>query len=117
MAVRRIVADIAAEDPAAAHAFYVGVLGLEPVMDLGWIVTFAALGAAAAPQVSVARKGGAGTPVPDLSVEVDDLDAVLARARAAGFAPEYGPVAEPWGVRRAFLRDPFGKLVNVLQHA
>jgi len=27
-----------------------------------------------------------------------------------------GPAHEPWGVRRFFVRDPFGKLVNVLSH-
>jgi hypothetical protein len=39
-----------------------------------------------APQISFAREGGSGTPVPDLSIEVDDLDEVLQRAKAAGFA-------------------------------
>jgi uncharacterized glyoxalase superfamily protein PhnB len=34
----------------------------------------------------------------------------------AGYAIEYGPADEPWGVRRFFVRDPFGKLVNVLMH-
>jgi len=29
-------------------------------------------------------------------------------------APEYGPADEPWGVRRFYCRDPFGKLVNIL---
>lgn len=29
---------------------------------------------------------------------------------------EYGPADEPWGVRRFYVRDPFGKLVNVLAH-
>ena len=23
---------------------------------------------------------------------------------------------EPWGVRRFFVRDPFGKLVNIVSH-
>jgi hypothetical protein len=40
-------------------------------------------------------------PTPDLSIDVDDLHAALAR-----IAIEYGPVAEPWGVRRFFVRDP-----------
>lgn len=31
-------------------------------------------------------------------------------------AVAYGPVAEPWGVRRAYLRDPEGNLINVLCH-
>ncbi|MEN0075000.1 MAG: VOC family protein [Paracraurococcus sp.] len=115
MAVRRIVANIAAEDLSAAAGFYGAVLGLDCVMDQGWIVTFAAPGAAP-PQVSIAREGGNGTPVPDLSIEVDDLEAVLDRAQAAGCAIAYGPVREAWGVRRFFLRDPFGRLLNILQH-
>ena len=115
MAVRRIVANIAAPDPGAAKAFYGGILGLDVVMDMGWIVTFAA-DTAGTPQVSIASEGGSGAPVPDLSVEVDDPEEVLARAEAAGLRPEYGPVTEPWGVRRFFLRDPFGRLVNILAH-
>ncbi|MBL8895444.1 MAG: glyoxalase, partial [Rhizobiales bacterium] len=40
MKVRRIVANIATNDVAAAKRFYGDVLGLEPLMDLGWIVTY-----------------------------------------------------------------------------
>ena len=116
MTVRRVVANIAAENVAAAQAFYGDVLGMQVVMDLGWIMTFAAE-ALATPQVSVASEGGSGTSVPDLSIEVDDLDAVYARVSAGGFAVEYGPTVEPWGVRRFFVRDPFGRLVNILAHA
>lgn len=29
---------------------------------------------------------------------------------------EYGPADESWGVRRFYVRDPFGKLVNILAH-
>ena len=113
--VRRIVANIAVDDPARAEAFYGGILGLRKAMDHGWIVTFA--GTAAAPaQVSVATEGGSGTPVPDLSIEVDRLQPVLDRLAAAGIVPDYGPAVEPWGVRRVFVRDPFGRLVNILQH-
>ena len=115
MAVKRVVPDIAATDPGRARAFYEDVLGMEVAMDMGWIVTFAA-DAAAAPQISIAIEGGSGTPVPDVSVEVDDLDATLQRAREHGFAITYGPVHEPWGLRRFFVRDPFGRLVNVLEH-
>ena len=71
----------------------------------------------ASAQVSIMTEGGSGTPVPDLSIEVDDLDAALARVKAAGIAIEYGPADEPWGVRRFYVRDPFGKLVNILVHA
>jgi catechol 2,3-dioxygenase-like lactoylglutathione lyase family enzyme len=116
MPVRRITANIATADVGRAKAFYAELLGLELVMDLGFIQTFAAAGAAAPPQVSVASEGGSGTPVPDLSIEVDDLDALHARILAAGLPIAYGPVREPWGVRRFFVRDPFGRLLNILAH-
>jgi catechol 2,3-dioxygenase-like lactoylglutathione lyase family enzyme len=91
------------------------VLGLDELMDHGWIVTYGTDGEAKV-QVSIASEGGSGTTVPDLSIEVDDVDAALARVRDAGFAIEYGPADEPWGVRRFFVRDPFGKLINILAH-
>lgn len=115
MIIKRIVANIAAADMSKARQFYVDVLGLDVVMDLGWIVTFASP-EQMAPQVSVAKEGGSGTSVPDLSVEVDDLDEALKRVRAAGLAIEYGPAIEDWGVRRFYVRDPFGRLVNILVH-
>ena len=116
MAVRRIVANVATADLGAAASFYADVLGLRIVMDLGWIVTFAGDGVTA-PQISFAEHGGSGAPVPDLSIEVDDLDATYARAVAGGAVIAYPLTDEPWGVRRFFVRDPFGRLVNVLAHA
>jgi catechol 2,3-dioxygenase-like lactoylglutathione lyase family enzyme len=68
-------------------------------------------------QMSFMAEGGSGTPVPDISIEVDDLDEALRRVRAGGFAVEYGPADEPWGVRRFYVRDPFGRLVNILSHS
>ncbi|MCO5396970.1 glyoxalase superfamily protein [Ralstonia soli] len=116
MAVRRIVPNLYAADPARARAFYAELLGLEAVMDHGWIVTFANTHATMAPQVSIASEGGAGTPVPGLSVEVDDVDAVHARAQALGVEIVYAMTDEPWGVRRFYVRDPFGNVVNILAH-
>jgi uncharacterized glyoxalase superfamily protein PhnB len=49
--------------------------------------------------------------------DVDDVDTAFDRMKSAGFPIEYGPVDEPWGVRRFYVRDPFGKLINVLAHA
>ena len=115
MAVRRIVANIAATDSGLARAFYQTLLDLKVVMDHGWIVTFASEGSAA-PQISIMSEGGAGTPVPDLSIKVDDVDDIHTRAVSAGFEIVYGITDEPWGVRRFFVRDPFGKLVNILSH-
>jgi catechol 2,3-dioxygenase-like lactoylglutathione lyase family enzyme len=115
MKVKRIVANVASPEPARAQRFYHDVLGLELVMDLGFIVTFASAEKMSA-QLSVLSEGGSGAPIPDLSIEVDDLDEALHRVRQAQIAIEYGPAEEPWGVRRFFVRDPFGKLLNILAH-
>ncbi|RWA63344.1 VOC family protein [Mesorhizobium sp.] len=115
MKVKRIVANIATQDTAAAKHFYQDVLGLDVLMDLGWIATYGSQETMTI-QVSFMAEGGSGTPVPDLSIEVDDVDAALAAMRKAGFAIEYGPADEPWGVRRFYVRDPFGRLVNILSH-
>ena len=115
MTVKRVVANIATDRADAARAFYGDLLGMTVAMDLGWIVTFAGSGDAA-PQISFATEGGSGTPVPDLSIEVDNLDEIHQRLTAAGHQLEYGPATEPWGVRRFFVRDPFGRLLNILSH-
>lgn len=115
MKVLRIVANVETPDVAAAQAFYGDLLGLDLLMDHGWIRTYGAP-ARMDVQMSVASEGGSGTPTPALSIEVDDLDAAIERFRRAGHAFEYGPADEPWGVRRFFVRDPFGRLVNILAH-
>ena len=74
------------------------------------------MGLEAPAQLSFAREGGSGTDVPDFSIEVDNFDEVRDRIVAAGLPIEYGPTVESWGVRRLFVRDPFGKLVNILSH-
>ena len=84
MAVKRIVPNIASDQLEKAKSFYAEILDMEVVMNLGWIVTFAAT-SNANPQVSVATEGGSGTSVPDLSVEVDNFDEVLLRVRRSGF--------------------------------
>ncbi len=115
MAVKRIVMNINGKILEDAKRFYGDILDMELVMDHGWIVTYAS-DSHMTPQISIACEGGSGTPVPDLSIEVDNLDEVYRRASASGLPIEYGPTTEPWGVRRFFARDPFGRLVNILNH-
>lgn len=116
MRVSRIVTDLQSDDPQALAGFYQGLLGLDIVMDQGFVVTLQ--GAETGPvQLTVLSGGGSGAPAPALSVEVDDLDAVIARMADMGVEAEYGPVTEPWGVRRLFVRDPEGTLVNILTHS
>lgn len=113
--VQRIVANVGAVDPVLAEKFYADILGLDLLMDMTWIRTYGSKTKMSV-QVSFMSEGGSGTPVPELSVEVDDLDVAFRKFKKGGFEIEYGPVVEPWGVRRFFVRDPFGRLVNVLTH-
>jgi catechol 2,3-dioxygenase-like lactoylglutathione lyase family enzyme len=113
--INRITANIETSDIDRADAFYHDVLGLVRIMDHGWIRTYGS-NSKMTVQISFASEGGSGTPVPDLSIEVDNIETALARVKRAGILIEYGPQSEPWGVRRFFIRDPFGKLINILQH-
>jgi catechol 2,3-dioxygenase-like lactoylglutathione lyase family enzyme len=113
--VIRLVANFAASDPSLAQKFYGEILGLDLLMDMNWIRTYGGT-AKMSVQVSFMTEGGSGIAVPDLSVEVDDLDSAFEKFKAGGFVIEYGPVMEPWGARRFFVRDPFNRLVNILEH-
>ncbi|KRB64186.1 VOC family protein [Noviherbaspirillum sp. Root189] len=115
MKVKRIVANLPTAEPSEMDDFYRNVLGLELAMDHGWLRTYTG-SAKMVVQISFASQGGSGTPVPDLSIEVDDLDEALRRVQSAKIPLEYGPTTEPWGVRRFYVKDPLGKLINILQH-
>lgn len=84
-------------------------------MDHGWLKTYGS-DEEMKVQISFASQGGSNTLTPDLSIEVDNVDAAFKRMKTAGFSIEYGLVDEPWGVRRFYVRDPFGQLVNILSH-
>jgi len=115
MKVKRIVTNIETKKTSAAKRFYGEVLGLEVMMDMGWIATYGS-GAKMPTQISFMSEGGSGTDVPDLSIEVDDVDEAFKRMKKARFKIEYPLTDEPWGVRRFYVRDPFGRLVNILAH-
>lgn len=115
MSVLRIVANLPSNRVEAVAAFYRRLLGLENLMDHGWIVTLGR-GTAAPVQLSIASDGGGGAPVPALSVEVDDIDAAHARALEMGAPITYPLTEEDWGVRRFFVADPDGRDINILMH-
>ncbi|MCX7565650.1 VOC family protein [Sulfitobacter sp. F26169L] len=115
MTVRRIVFNVATQSLPEVVTFYRDLLNLDVVMDLGWIATLASQGESAT-QISIASEGGSGTPVPDLSIEVDDVNATHQRAQDLGLKIEYPLTDEPWGVRRFYVVDPEGKVLNILTH-
>ncbi|MDK1493651.1 VOC family protein [Sinorhizobium sp. 7-81] len=115
MTVRRIVANIAADNVTDVRKFYSDLFGLDVVMDLGWIATLASR-ETTFPQISILSEGGSDAPVPDLSIEVDNVDEVYRRAKEIGCKVVHDLTDEPWGVRRFFIADPTGTLLNVLSH-
>jgi catechol 2,3-dioxygenase-like lactoylglutathione lyase family enzyme len=115
MTVMRVVPDLSTRDLEASRRFYAQVLGLVEVMDMGWIVTLAEPDLSG--QVSLMTHEATGPVVPTMSIEVDDVDAAHTAALAAGAEIVHPLTDEEWGVRRFFVRDPGGHVVNVLAHS
>lgn len=118
MTVRRIVANLAVDDPAADTPFWAGLLGLETPMDMGWIVNHRAA-VQADVQVQLISRDATAPEDSRVSVEVTDLatlQSVHDGAVAAGYEIVHPLTDEPWGVRRFFVRTPAGVVVNVLAH-
>jgi catechol 2,3-dioxygenase-like lactoylglutathione lyase family enzyme len=113
MTINRAVPNIRSERPADTHDFFVDLLGFEVAMDLGWVVTVAS---PTNPSAQVTIVGNDDLAAPGISVEVDDVDSVHARAVQRGFEIAYPLRDEEWGVRRFMLREPSGTVVNVLSH-
>ncbi|MFQ6325892.1 VOC family protein [Nocardia sp. CWNU-33] len=113
MTIRRATPDIRTDDMESSREFY-KLLGFEEAMDLGWVVTMAS---PSNPTAQVLLVGPEAEQLqPDMSVEVDDVDAVHDDMVAAGADIVYALRDEPWGVRRFFVRDPSGTIVNVVNH-
>jgi catechol 2,3-dioxygenase-like lactoylglutathione lyase family enzyme len=114
MHVRRVVPNLQSSALPQTAEFY-GVLGLEEVMNLGWITTLASAGNPVV-QLSLMTEDRTAPLVPDLSIEVEDVDAAYAAMRERGAEIVHPLTDEEWGVRRFFVRDPGGRVVNVLSH-
>lgn len=116
MPVTRIVPYANGRDIPASRDFYVEVLGLEVAMDnpvLG-------LSSPANPKAQVIiPPPDMEDPRPCFGIDVGDpaaVDAAHAAAVERGLPVVYQLTDEPWGVRRFFVEDPGGTIVNVLAH-
>ena len=107
--------NIASDKLDACRDFYAGLVGFQVAMDMGWIMTFVSPSNPTA-QVSVVRQDATAPVVPQVTVEVADVDAVHGEAVRRGLEIVYPLTDEPWGVRRFFLKDPNGVVVNVASH-
>jgi catechol 2,3-dioxygenase-like lactoylglutathione lyase family enzyme len=115
MSIRRVVPDITSDRIDESRKFYTEFLGFNLAMDMGWILTFVSPSNPTA-QVTLLRAPASDAPNPNVSIEVGDVDAVHAKAIALGIQIVYPLTDEPWGVRRFFVTDPNGVIINVASH-
>lgn len=115
MSVQRVVPDLASRSLEEGKRFYGKILGLQTVMDHGWIVTLAHPDEPGS-QLSLLTHDATAAVVPAVSVQVHDVDKAYAAAVEQGAEIVHPLTDEPWGVRRFFMRDPHGHVVNVLSH-
>jgi catechol 2,3-dioxygenase-like lactoylglutathione lyase family enzyme len=119
--ITSIFPTIGAADVEVSRDFYVGLLGFRVVFDSGWYVQLEAP-TDAAPQIGIVERDHASIPsafraAPAgvlVSVEVDDVDAVHARAVGAGLEIALGLRDEDFGQRHFMTVDPDGILVDVI---
>lgn len=113
MDLQRAVPILTVVDVHAAVDEYRALLGLEVVMDHGWIAT---LGGASGPQFSVMDRDATAPCNPDVSLQVQDVDLAYQQVRASGTEIVHPLQDEDWGVRRFFFRARDGHVINVLSH-
>ena len=114
MAVRRVKPNILSERFDESRSFYNDVIGLDGGDGLDWILFFGTDQREV--QLSVMKLDIKAHIHPVVSIEVDDVDDVYERARAAGAEIVYPMTDEEWGLRRFFVRDPNGAVINVTEH-
>lgn len=113
MTLRRAVPILTVPDVDAAVQEYSELLGLDVLMNLGWVAT---LGTSGGAQFSVMDVDQTAPCNPQMSVEVPDVDVAYQRALDSGAEIVHPLQDEDWGVRRFFLRTSAGHVVNVLGH-
>lgn len=119
--ITSIFPTICASDVAATRDFYVELLGFRVVFDSGWYVQLEAPDGSH-PQIGIVQRdhdtvppGFRADPAGVLvSIEVDDVDAVHVRAKAAGLPIALELRSEPFGQRHFMTADPSGTLIDVI---
>lgn len=113
MKIERIAPILTVDDLATAVAEHTGVLGMEVVMDMGWI---AFLSDDAGHQIGLMTTDATAPINPDISVFVDDVEAAHDSAVQSGLEIVHPLSTEEWGVRRFFYRGSSGRVINVGTH-
>lgn len=113
MQIERIAPILTVDDIATAIAEHTRVLGMDVVMDMGWI---AFLADSAGRQIGLMTRDATAPVNPNISVFVGEVLAAHAAAVEAGVEIVHPLTVEPWGVHRFFYRDSSGRVINVGTH-
>ena len=99
-------------DMEKAKWFWLEALGLQLLDDRGAYIAVGgsggfAIGIEQAPTGRVSPEG------PEITLRVDDVDAVVVRLKSLGVEIEEEPSDQPWRARHAWLRDPDGRRMSI----
>jgi len=110
------------DDLGASKRFYDEVFAVHKVFEdaesaaykVGGTIVNLLTTSAAHELVTPAAVGAAGQGVrAQLTIEVDDVDAVCAELTARGVQLLNGPMDRPWGIRTASFQDPSGHVWEI----
>lgn len=111
--VQRIVPILTVADLTGAVREHTEILGLDVVMDIGWI---AFLADDQGHQLGLMTADATGPVNPDVSVFVDNVHEAYDAAVAARVDIIHPLSDEEWGVTRFFYKDSSGRVINVGTH-
>jgi catechol 2,3-dioxygenase-like lactoylglutathione lyase family enzyme len=117
VSIRRAIPVVRSTRLGESREFWVDFLGFVPAMDdPGFLMLKSPT--VDTTQVILVAEGAADEKVRDVdvSVEVDDVESAFEEAQRRGLTVVYPLTDEPWGIRRFFVRDPDGLVVNVASH-
>lgn len=115
MSIKRIKPNVESERLDESRTFYCDEIGLTGGEGLDWVLSFSSPDDSKL-QLSVMKLDVTAGVHPDITIVVDDVDAVHWRVVASRAETVHPLTDEPWGVRRFFVRDPNGAVINAMQH-
>jgi predicted enzyme related to lactoylglutathione lyase len=114
--VTGVIANLPVADIDSARVFYTDYLGLKVEdLNLGWVARFRSPDGRAS--VQLVTRDATSPEDSAMSVHVGgDVDEAYAEAQRRGYEIVHPLTDEPWGVRRFFVRDPDGNVINIVSH-
>ncbi len=95
MKIRRIVPNISSNKIDESKYFYMEFLGMQLVMDMEWVLTFASESNPTA-QINIIKSDNPSNSNISISIEVADIDILYKKANSLGYEITYSIRDEPW---------------------